>query len=253
MKQFYLFFFFLIIAISLQAQPEFHTYQLQWIEEVKSGNPTNNYYWADRHLFYSRITTNDSESLVQLIRSEAIPSIETYDHLKTFKHDRYRYITVGYLKTASESLLLLSGWRDVDGDWKKEIDVLLTQKTGQNEVDKNTVSVLNEHRENWVMLANNHNPGEHIMNTYAEDATYFSNGYKSSGWQEIIERYAYMENPDYQVDLKMEELWKFSDTGVLEVGRYFTGAERIGPGGLYVILWEKQRTDKWQITLDFNF
>lgn len=253
MKQFPLFFFFLITAISLQAQPEFHTYQLQWIEDVKSGISTENYYWANRHLFYSKITTSDSESLVQLLRSEAIPNIETYNHLKTFKHDRYRYLTVGYLKTTSESLLLLSGWRDVEGNWKKEIDVVLTRETDQNGMGQNSVDILDQHREKWVMLANKHDPNEHIRKTYSEDATYFSNGYKSNGWQEIIERYAYMENPDYQVDLEKEQLWRVSDTSIVEVGRYFTGAERVGPGGLYVILWEKQNPDTWQITLDFNF
>lgn len=63
-----------------------------------------------------------------------------------------------------------------------------------------------------------------------------------------------MENPDYQVDLKEQQLWEISEELILELGRYFTGPERTGNGGIYVILWEQERPSKeWMIALDFNF
>lgn len=252
MKRAFIFYLFLICS-SVQAQPDLVTLQQQWVDSVKAGESTFGFYWSGRSLVYTKINTKDAQSLIQLAKSEEIAGLQNYNHIQTYQHDKFRYITIGELKTHSDSLMLLTGWRDIDGRWEKEIDVILTLKNKTTEISRELDRLLNQERKEWVKLANQHNPEAHIKTSYTEDATYFGNGQKSEGQQEIAERYFYMENPNYQVDLEKERLWKISEENVLEIGRYFTGPKRVGDGGIYVILWEKQESGEWLIQLDFNF
>lgn len=242
----------LIIPHSLQAQVALDSLQQEWVQALKSGNSTSSFYWDDRSLTFSKITTFDAESVTQLFSSEGSLGIKHYQHWKTYEHDPSRYVTLGLLSTTADSILLLTGWRDVEGSWKKEIDVILTPESTDYPVSESLDRTLDQRRKTWVRLANEHDPKTHIEALYSAGATYFGNGYKSEGREEIAERYFYMENPNYQVDLKKEQLWQISESRVLELGRYFTGAERVGNGGLYVILWE-YKDDEWMIELDFNF
>ena len=210
----------------------------------KWGDSTSGFYWADRSLIYSKIKTGDAESLMQIFKKEEIQNLQRYIPLQTFQHDKFRYLTVGKLIISADSLLLLTGWREVEGSWLKEIDVVLTIESSSTKIDNETEQLLSDERRKWVNLANEHNPEAHIKVSYTEDATYFGNGQKSEGRQEIAERYFYMENPNYQVDLEKKQLWRISENNVLEVGRYFTGSERRGNGGLYVILWEEQKSGR---------
>jgi hypothetical protein len=187
-----------------------------------------------------------------MIKSGSFAAIEAYNHKQTFQHDRDRFITVGTLDTEIGNQALVTGWRKVDGEWKKEIDVILTISGTLYKPADTLMENLNQERRKWVKLANQHNPENHIRQSYTEDATYFGNGQKSEGRSEIADRYFYMENPNYQVDLEKEQLWSISENHVIEIGRYFTGPEKVGTGGIYVILWQQQE-EGWLIELDFNF
>lgn len=242
----------LCLPVTLPAQPDLVSRQQSWVDSLKAGESVSSFYWEDRNLTFSRVTTSDSESVTQLLLSEEVTGLEDYNHLDTFRHDDSRYITVGTLSSKTETMLLLTGWRDVDGHWKKEIDIILTREADQLMVSHELSETIDMRREDWVTLANQHHPKTHIDELYSEEATYFSNGQLSEGREEIVERYVYMENPNYQVDLEKEKLWLISEERIMEVGRYFTGPERIGDGGIYVILWE-HIDDQWMIALDFNF
>lgn len=245
--------FFLLAGITARAQPDLHSLQQEWVDTIKMGESTSGFYWDGRSLIYSKIKTEDDESLMQVLKKEEIQNLQRYTLLQTFQHDKFRYITVGKLITSADSLLLLTGWREVKGSWLKEIDVILTTESKTTQISSESDLLLDQERKKWVKLANQHNPEAHIKVSYTEEATYFGNGQKSEGRQEITDRYSYMENPNYQVDLEKERLWRISESNVLEIGRYFTGSERRGNGGLYVILWEEQESGQWQIELDFNF
>lgn len=242
-----------LLPFLLNAQPGLDSLQQQWVQSLKTGKSTAEFYWDGKHLFYSNINTSDAESVIQMISSKSISGLNTYAHIQTYRHDDFRFLTVGTLHTKTDSLLLLSAWRDVDGDWKKEIDLILTQQLPSMDLTDKLETQLRTERKKWVELANQHNPETHIKATYAKDASYLSNGSKSEGQDEIIDRYSYMENPNYQVDLVPKALWQVSEQQVMEIGRYFTGPKRVGDGGLYVILWEQQEVGRWLIELDFNF
>ncbi|WP_428235395.1 hypothetical protein [Gracilimonas sp.] len=252
-KALHLFLLFLLAGITSQAQPDLQSLQQEWVDAIKMGDSTSGFYWDNRSLIYSKIKTGDAESIMQVFKKEEIQNLQGYSPIQSFQHDKFRYITVGKLFTSADSLVLLTGWREVDGSWLKEIDVILTIESETTQVSSVSDQLFDPERKKWVELANQHNPEAHIKASYTEDATYFGNGRKSEGRQEIADRYFYMENPNYRVDLEKERLWRISESNVLEIGRYFTGAERRGNGGLYVILWEEQKSGEWQIELDFNF
>ncbi|MBD3617551.1 MAG: nuclear transport factor 2 family protein [Gracilimonas sp.] len=243
----------LLLPLSAFAQPDFETLQKQWVQTLQSGESSSDFYWEGRSFTYAEIDSSDSGSFIRLVKSQRNPGIKSYKHRRVFRHADDRYLSAGNLITDKNQLVLLTGWRNVGGNWKKEIDILLTQKSPSSQVDEKRINALDTEREKWVTLANQHNPEAHIEVSYTEDATYFGNGRKSAGRAEIADRYSYMENPNYEVDLENEQLWNISEGQVLEVGRYFTGSVRSGDGGIYVILWEKQSNGSWQIALDFNF
>lgn len=248
-------FLFIISLLPFLAlsQPDFEGLQNKWVEALRTAESTSGFYWEGKSFTFAKIDSVHATHMIQRIRSEQLTGLKNYIQEQIFKHDDNRFISVGVLETERKDLLLLTGWRNVDGSWKKEIDVMLSLNSNSANVEESLQSELEEERRKWVELANQHKPEAHIEASYTKDASYFGNGRKSEGRAEIAERYFYMENPNYQVDLEKEYLWNISDKNVLEVGRYFTGAERVGTGGLYVILWEKQEEGNWQIELDFNF
>lgn len=244
---------FILLPSLSNAQEDLTSIQQTWVQTLQSGESTSDFYWEDRNLIYAKIQTKNTQLFSETIKSGATSGIKSYQHEKTFEHDPARFITVGILETKSESNALVTGWRKADGDWKKEIDIILTLSENLEEPDLYLSKELDAERKKWVELANQHNPENHIQQSYTEDATYFGNGQKSDGRIEIAERYFYMENPNYQVDLVKENLWTISESYILEIGRYFTGPDKVGAGGLYIILWETQEDNSWKIELDFNF
>lgn len=245
--------FSLLLSSFTLAQPDFEKLQNDWIQKLQTGESVADLYWEGKNFSYIIIDSTDTGNFMQFIKNNPVSGVEKYKHEQVFRHDDNRFVSVGNLKTDTSDILLLTGWRNVDGNWKKEIDVILAQKLSDLQVPGKILAGIDSERKKWVQLANQHNPKAHIAESYTENASYFASGRKSTGREEITERYVYMKNPNYQVDLEKERLWGISDDNLLELGRYFTGTEHVGDGGIYVILWERQNPGYWQIALDFNF
>ena len=243
----------LLISGEVISQPALDSLQQVWVQKLKAGESTPDFYLENRNFIYAEIDSSDAQNFFQLLRTHKISGIDEYVHEQSYRHDDTRYVTAGRIFTNQNAIILLSAWRLSENEWKKEIDIILTRLAESTEVSSELEKKLNEEREKWVLLANQHDPANHIEQSYTEDAIYLGNGRKSTGRNEIIDRYSYMENPNYQVDLVKQELWNISDEKVLEIGRYFTGANPQGEGGIYIILWEKQTNKNWQIAFDFNF
>lgn len=257
-------FMLLMLVISgntLFAQPGVKQMQQEWLMSLRYGQDLQSYQWDKGYFLYINDREIEAGDLREELKALGMDRPDDYIHHGNFRHDNHRYFTVGMLEAPAKKAVLLTGWKFTANGWKKETDVLLPYLPGTSEGEKkadlvpgeNLSERLDEEREEWVRLANLHDPAAHIRYSYTPDAEYYSGGQNSEGHAGIAERYSYMENPQYQVDLEKERLWKISDQQVLEVGRYFTGAERRGTGGLYTILWEKQPEGEWKIAMDYNF
>lgn len=246
-------FLLLLIPVAVSAQPDFGSLQEKWIQAFNDETDINGLVFGRGYLFYRDGETFQIDlSFPDSVNFEPDGGLSSYSQLRLFRHDERRMVTAGTLRYRENPHVLLTGWRETPEGWKREIDILLS---GRSETDLSTsvTQQLDAEREEWVRLANRHDPAAHIRASYTEGAVYFSNGSRSDGHTGIAERYSYMKNPGYQVDL--EAAWQLPVSGnrVLEVGRYFTGDVRRGDGGLYVILWQPQAPEKWKIVLDFNF
>lgn len=244
----------LLTFISLQAcaQPDFSSIQSDWISSVNKGESPEQLLFPRGYLLYvdgNVIRAGEQSSADDLWIDGKLAD---YQQIRQFEHDEFRFLTLGDVLLDQNEHVLVTGWRKTETGWTKEIDLLLPQ-TSDSGISESVNRQLVKEREEWVELANQHEPAIHIRTSYTKDAVYFSNGEQSDGHSGITERYAYMKNPNYVVDLEASYLRQISDTRVLEVGRYFTGKERRGSGGIYVILWQKQSTDDWKIGVDFNF
>lgn len=246
-------FFLLLLPIqSLLAQPDFNSLQKDWIEKLDKDESYEDMMFDRGYLLYLNGRAYNNNDFYEKERTDINLKFAGYEHIRSFEHNESRYGTVGFLSRENQSFILFTGWRYVEDEWKKEIDIILIRSIQEEIGDEIDAALYSERRE-WVELANQHNPLAHVRESYTEDAVYFGYGMRSDGHEDIAKRYNYMENTDYQVDLEKRQLTKISDYLVLEVGRYFTGGERKGKGGLYTILWERQNDDEWEITLDFNF
>jgi ketosteroid isomerase-like protein len=244
--RYFLIILFLLTGIAY-AQPEFTDLQNDWMNAIGSEKISGMY--SDRgSLIYFDHSAIDEETLAEQLKG----GNWKYSKVEYFRHDLQRNLVVGELSSEQESFLIASGWIRTKEGWKKAIDIILP-KGSATAASAQINSELDVHRKEWVRLANLHDPLSHVSATYTSDATYFGAGQLSQGHDEIAERYFYMENENYQVDLEAVRLWSIDSERVYEVGRYFTGSERQGSGGLYTILWERTEEGKWLINLDFNY
>ncbi|MCW9713917.1 hypothetical protein LQ318_13480 [Aliifodinibius salicampi] len=251
MKPFYITVLFTFISLQAYSQPDFAFIQNDWISSVNKGESFQQLLFPKGYLLYfnGNPTFSSQENPVDDFGIDG--ELADYQQIKQFEHDQFRFLTLADVSLDQKVCSLLTGWRKTETKWSKEIDILLAQTSDSN-VSDSAKQQLNNERKEWIEFANRHDPAEHIRTSYTKDAVYFSNGMRSDGHSGITERYAYMKNPNYQVDLEVAYLRQTSDTQIIEVGRYFTGKVHRGSGGIYVILWQKQAED-WQIGMDFNF
>lgn len=251
MKSLLTFFTLLLISVSVQAQPDVDHLQAQWMAALNKGEEIQHRLSPLGYLFYK------DGAAFEIAAGDNYPlngTLTSYASIKIFRHDASRYMSLGRLKSNGEPYLLLTGWKDTEEGWTREADIVVKRSPDvSSELSVSLKKQLYQARKEWVKLANRHDPMTHVQSLYTEDAVYFGNGTRSNGRAGIAERYSYMENPNYQVDLEASFQIQSKNDEVLEVGRYFTGKFPKGPGGLYLILWEKQASKEWLIRLDYNF
>ncbi len=231
-------------AMGAVAQENFSALQSRWLEDAKQGEDVSAYQWERGYLLYP-------EGAATLLAQ-----LSDYQLRIHISHDPVRFITIGTVENTlqQKEMLMITAYRNTKEGIKKEMDVVLpTDEPYEFGKEVAAEQEIGLRREEWVELANQHNPARHIKAMYTQDATYLSAGRLSLGWEEIIERYAYMESESYSVDLVKKYLYQLSADKVIEVGRYYTGNNTSGPGGIYFILWTKSASGKWDIELDFNY
>jgi len=213
---------------------------------VNNGEDLSKYYWNKPTLFLSNeiYTGADQiqEQLEHLIKTEGkIKSTETKG---TVLQKENNYFSLGYYVFEKAQYGFIIGWKKVGEDWLKEIEILF-QKDKESTVD---VAEIDAARKKWVDLSNAHNHETLIKEVYTPDGIYVNQGKVDKGTDQIIERYAYMSNPNWKIQLYPKELLQVQADIFYEIGEYVSNGK-----GHYVIIWEKQENGEWQACLDFNF
>lgn len=249
MKQIYLYLLCFLLLISFQdlvSQTLADKQQKAWNLAVNKGEDLGKYYWSKATLFLSNEIYTEKEQiqeqLKQLIKTEGkITSIETKS---TVLHRHNNFFEIGFYVFEKASYGFLIGWKKVGEDWLKEIEILFHQA----KVSTVDISEIDAARKKWVDLSNAHDHGALIREVYTADGIYVNQGKVDKGTDQIIERYAYMSNPDWKIQLYPKEFLQVQAGIFYEIGEYVSNGK-----GHYVIIWEKQKNGAWQACLDFNF
>ena len=108
--------------------------------------------------------------------------------------------------------------------------------------------MITSYAEAWMKYSNAHDHAQLIEVVYSPEAVYVNGGRVDVGRKEIIDRYVYMSNPNWEIQLIPLKQLNVQDDILFEIGRY----ESTGMGH-YLIVWEKQESGTWQACLYFNF
>ena len=151
---------------------------------------------------------------------------------------------IGEIKTNSTNFPVMFLKRK-DNSAGPEVELLVIY---EDENPSNEVSILDEKREEWMKLCNDHKADELVKQLYTVDAYYYNRGRLLQGTSSISSEYSYMNSPGYTLTLTPKHLAFVSPSIAYEIGQC-SGSYPLP----YMLLWEKQDNGNWQIMMDSNY
>lgn len=109
------------------------------------------------------------------------------------------------------------------------------------------VGAIDKARGQWMEYCNAHEVERLIQEMYTPNTRYYNHRPLLRGRAALVEEYAYMKDPAYQLTLTPLYVVPVSAQLVLELGQC-SGSY----GGKYLIVWQEQEAGGWQVLLDAN-
>jgi len=177
-------------------------------------------------------------------------SFSSTKSIKIFQHSEHKVLDLGYIVIENEkrnpldSMLYVIAWRNVGGDWLRELDMIFPADHVRP-MDDEFASL----RSKWVQYANSGDPQTMASTLFRNDAVYVNNAEISRGQEDITKRFEFMKNSAFHIDLKSEYIMRVDDVRAIDIGNWIT-ADFVG---YYLIFWNKDSDGEWKISLYFNF
>ncbi|MEL6256674.1 MAG: nuclear transport factor 2 family protein [Bacteroidota bacterium] len=231
---------------SLHAQQDFQSLHEVWIKDFNDGKYSQQF-WEKGSLFLEGKVFQGKDKMYGklLIYRSQIKNIQSFEQVALISHQQNNYFEMGIYKANNGNYASIVGWKKLGGKWLREIQILYPLEKGSGAP---LAQMIISYAETWMKYSNAHDHAQLIEQVYSPKAVYVNGGRVDAGRKEIIDRYAYMSNPNWQIKLVPLKQLEVKDDIIFEIGRY----ESTGVGH-YVIVWEKQESGKWQACLDFNF
>jgi hypothetical protein len=258
MKQcFSIFVFLLIIACDSEKRPSFEILQTDFITTINQNKNGADYYCRQGALFVQHNIYKNRDSIDEQLQQ--LPIIDTAFSLAIIKHDSSNYFDLGYYQLKDSTvfprssgvdsqqtnkLAYLVAWKEENGVWGKELEVLYPLKI-TTKIGTETIDAARQAWENWSNL---HQPDALIEQLYDKNGFYLNDGYIYKGTKAIQTKYAYMLKEEWHIRLSTMKTVQVSDSLFYDVGQYVSGGQ-----GHYFILWQLQSDGVWRVLLDFNF
>ncbi|MEL7005083.1 MAG: hypothetical protein AAFN93_20440 [Bacteroidota bacterium] len=102
-------------------------------------------------------------------------------------------------------------------------------------------------RDEWIERCNQHNAEDLITEMYLIEAIYFNHKPVIANQDSLIKEYGYMNRPNYSLHLKPLHVEMVTNNLAYEIGQC-SGSY----GGKYIIIWTKDKNDKWSVMADSN-
>lgn len=230
----------------LNAQEDFQQLHESWIKDFNEGKYSEQF-WENASLFLKGevFDTKDAIYGKLLIYRSELKNIIAYEPLALISQKQNNYFDMGYYTTSTGKYAAITGWKRLKGSWLREIQIIYPLEKGQA---KASTEIIKEYAAKWMKYSNAHDHAKLIEEVYSPDAVYANGGKVYMGRKEIIDRYAYMSNSSWQIELFPLKQLEVNDDILFEIGRYESNGI-----GHYVIVWKKQASGEWQACLDFNF
>ena len=149
---------------------------------------------------------------------------------------RYEICSMKSLNAQYTSLVITKGAMG-----KREFEFIAEAKTS----GKKSIAIITRQREKWVEICNQHQAEMLVNELYHPNAIYFNHRPAISGTKAIAKEYRYMNNPDYQLDLKPLAFEQVNDQLAYEIGQC------VGTyNGKYLLVWQKNQAGEWKILVD---
>lgn len=224
--------------------------KMAWLKHLNNGTVTDlgTYYLEKAGLLWGHQYFQDAEQ-VATQWDNLQPGLGTLVEQRTsavVRQDDSHYMELGYYKFSEQEPTIYAyatAWKQVNGNWLRELEVVQLlfeqQEVNTGEIDRA--------RKLWVERSNAHDHEALVSLSYTSDAFYVNQGQSHQGTAAISERYSYMSQPNWQIELTKKSLMKVQNDLAFELGQYQSNGI-----GHYLIIWEKQGKD-WMVLLDFNF
>lgn len=182
-------------------------------------------------------------AIVHTYREQPLRIDSTYilQAIPADREHRFVYEIGGFVTPSGEYRHLLI--RDTEGDTTRRVlEMVAPVRTVSS-----ARAAIDRRRAEWIERCNEHDARTLIENLYAPNTVYYNHRPPLVGRAALIEAYAYMNNPDYQLHLEPLAFSMVNDELAFEIGQC-SGSY----GGKYIIAWQRDAAGEWYVLLDSN-
>lgn len=215
------------------------------------ANERTAFFWRQGALFTQGKLYKHRDSIQQ--QWAHYEMVDTFQHGGVVEHDAQHFLEWGVYfsrgthnsrDTTKPMLKSMIAWKKVAGNWKKELEVIYPVTVAIPEGLDSLAAARNQ----WLQLANAHQPAQLVADIYQPNAIYLNDGYAYTDRAAIAEKYAYMTSEKWSIALKSWFQSVVQADIYYDLGRYYTQGQ-----GHYCFVWQRTAADNWQLILDFNF
>ncbi len=185
---------------------------------------------------------------------EGAENIKTYDSENPFviqslkriygvaANDRYRYeinsiVSAG--RTYKEITIVETG-----KDQKRAFEFMARTEDANVALMQKQIA---QRRNEWIERCNANDASDLVTNLYSRDPIYFNHKKVIASRDALIKAYGYMNDEKYSLQLTPMHVEIVSSDVAFEIGQC-SGSYR----GKYVLVWKKDKKDRWRILIDSN-
>ena len=172
-----------------------------------------------------------------------IRSIKTTAKIEAHEQRRIHYEIGEFQTDSGDDYTHVIIWQGHGAKGLRELEFVAPADPGSR-ID---MEELDQRRNLWMELCNEHKVEELVAKMYAEHPIYYNHKPLVLSAEELIEEYAYMTRPQYTLHLKPLHTEIVNQGLVYEIGQC-SGSY----GGKYLIIWQRKDGGTWKVLVDSN-
>lgn len=154
----------------------------------------------------------------------------------------YTYELAGYTSDG-DAYRQLAIWNQKEASPQRELEFLAKA----NLQERPQATVLDTFRQLWMERCNAHDAYSLVAESYTPNALYYNHKPLVIGTDSIAVEYSYMNRPQYSLVLTPLAVEMVNTDLAFEIGQC-SGSY----GGKYVLVWQRNQDDVWQVLFDSN-